>query len=204
MVRILQHLNWDVFNHNELSAEYNIDGYKVDYALLLSEVPKVLIEVKKPAVTNLRSHEQQLLEYAFRKPAPLALLTNCVQWWFYLPHLPDGGWRDRRFCVVDLLDEAPVKVRDQFVNLLAKERVSSGQAVEYANRLYERAKRQEAIQAAMPKAWNKMISELDENLVELLRKRTRSVLGGSPPGKKVTREFLSKHQSRLHVKPPKS
>ena len=203
--RLLQALNWDVYNLEEFRAEYAMGGQKVDYALLVSKAPKVFIEVKKPAVTDLARHEKQLLAYAFQTGLPLALLTNCVQWWFYLPQLPETDWSDRRCCVIDLEAGEPVKIRDQFVELLAKEEVLSGRAEEYARHLHQSRKRQEAIEAAMPEAWNKMISERDEALVELLIKRTRSLLGGSRPGKKVTEDFLSRHEGclRVRVKHPK-
>ena len=56
------------------------------------------------------------------------MLTNGRTWWLYLP-LQAGSWEQRRFLSIDLEVQEPDIVGRRFLEYLAPERVSSGQAV---------------------------------------------------------------------------
>jgi predicted type IV restriction endonuclease len=103
--KILHILDWDVFSPREVEPEHSVEHRRVDYSLNLQGRPRVFIEAKKPA-EDLERHEEQLLDYAFREGVELAILTNGITWWFYLPTKP-GPWSSRKFVSIDL--RAPLK-----------------------------------------------------------------------------------------------
>jgi predicted type IV restriction endonuclease len=97
---ILTHLGWNTENLHEVCPEFPIEGKKVDYCLKHQGCEQILIEAKK-AGDNLEQREEQLLEYSFRRGVPIAVLTNGMEWWFYLP-LKQGPWKERKFFAVDI------------------------------------------------------------------------------------------------------
>lgn len=80
-------LGYDVFNPNEFTPEYIADvgikkGEKVDYAIILEDEVKILIEAK--AVNeDLKRHSSQLFRYFGTSTAKLAILTNGILYKFY-------------------------------------------------------------------------------------------------------------------------
>ena len=69
--RILQTLEWNVFNPRIVSPEYSVSGGRVDYALCHpADKPIVFIEVKQ--LGKIDGAEKQLFEYAFHQEIPLS------------------------------------------------------------------------------------------------------------------------------------
>ena len=137
--RILHLTGWDIFNHEEVKVEYNhIENGSVDYALIVGD-RKLFIEAKAPTPeVNLENHQGQLCSYSLpygKSPPPnLAILTNGVQWWFYLP-MKKTAWRDRKFCTINILHQEIEGIVEKFQQLLSRENVISGAAFEYAEKL---------------------------------------------------------------------
>lgn len=80
-------LGYDVFNPNEFTPEYVADvgikkGEKVDYAIILDNEVKILIEAKS-VTENLKKHSSQLFRYFGTSTAKLAILTNGITYRFY-------------------------------------------------------------------------------------------------------------------------
>ena len=82
-----QLLGYDVFNPSEFCPEFTADvgikkGEKVDYAILRSGQPVILIEAK--AVNKkLDRHSSQLFRYFVTTQAKFAILTNGIHYKFY-------------------------------------------------------------------------------------------------------------------------
>ena len=137
--RILHLTGWDIFNHEEVRVEYNhVENGSVDYALIVGD-HKLFIEAKAPTPeVNLENHQDQLCAYSLpydKSPPPnLAILTNGIQWWFYLP-IKKTAWRDRKFCTINILSQDIEGIVDQLQQLLSRENVVSGAAFEYAEKL---------------------------------------------------------------------
>src|SRR3972149_836128 len=75
VMRILQALNWPIFDTNVVWPEYPLETLKVDYALCHPpSKPTVIIEVKN--IGNLEGADSKLFEYAFRAGVPMAILTD--------------------------------------------------------------------------------------------------------------------------------
>ena len=62
---VLGRLGWDRDNVREVFPEFQVENGRVDYCLKIGEKKGAFIEVKRPS-ENLESHQEQLLEYAFR------------------------------------------------------------------------------------------------------------------------------------------
>ncbi len=87
IVPFFQLLGYDVFNPSEFCPEYTADvgikkGEKVDYAILDSNSPIILIECKWCG-ESLDKHGSQLFRYFGTTTAKFAILTNGVIYKFY-------------------------------------------------------------------------------------------------------------------------
>ena len=127
-------LGWNPFDINEVKPEYTVESRRVDFSLRINGINKAFIEVKRPN-ENLEPHQEQLLGYSFREGVKLAILTNGVTWWFYLP-LSEGSWEQRRFFTASFSEQEPALIAERFIDLLSKDNVSSGDAIKNAEHLY--------------------------------------------------------------------
>jgi len=187
--QLLSIIGWDPFDVNEVKPEYAVESRRVDFSLRIYGMNKVFIEVKRPN-ENLELHQRQLLEYSFIEGVKLAILTNGITWWFYLPK-GDGNWEQRRFFTVNLSEQEPTSTAEMFTNLLSKENVASGDAIKRAEHLHEKSQRTKHIKEALPKAWYKIINDPDDLLVELLIETTANLSGFRPEISDIE-EFLQK------------
>ena len=133
---ILKELGWNTYDTKEFRSEYKLSGGKVDYALRLEYETKVFLEAKNPR-EELAKHQRQLLEYAFEQGVLLAVLTNGLEWWFYLS-LRAVSWEQRRFDVIDLRTQDVSQTAGSLIDFLSRENIRSGVAVAYAESLLDR------------------------------------------------------------------
>jgi hypothetical protein len=202
ILHILSLLGWDDHDTSEVNPEYSVGGGRVDYALCVRGNVWVFLEAKKP-VEELKTHEDQLLNYAYKQGIPLAVLTNGSKWWMYLP-TATVPWEQRKFYSIGIFEQEPADVASKFVDFLSKENVASGAAVEKAKELHESTKRQRVIEQSLPEAWNSLVGESGEShemLVELIIETTEAICGYKPDGKQVE-HFLSRHKERLSLERP--
>ena len=185
ILRMLASLGWDPFNPNEITPEYSVGGKRVDYALRYNDSNKVFIEVKKIG-EELEKHQEQLLNYSFKEGVQLAILTNGISWWFYLP-LREGSWEQRKFYTIEIYDQDANDITSKFVDFLSKENVISGEYIINAERVYKSRQKQYLIKETLPKAWDKITKEPDELLVELLAETTEKLCGYKPDSESVER-----------------
>ena len=185
---VLDALGWKVWNISEVIPEYTVGQNRVDYCLAIHEASKVFIEAKA-AREDLDIHREQLLKYAFQNGVPLAVLTNGLKWSFYLP-LREGAWHKRHFLDIDLYSESLTEIDRKLENFLSRSSVSSGVAMTEAAKVYEGAQKADMIERALPKAWNKIIQQPDELLVELLVETVEDICGHRPDKKRIE-EFVA-------------
>ena len=160
---ILDLLGW---GGREITPEYGVGARRVDYSLQADGDNEVFLEAKKPG-EELENHQEQLLDYSFKEGVELAILTNSIFWWFYLP-LKKGVWDDRKFYTIDILGQEIEDIVDKFDLLLSREHIASGKAVQHAESILESRQREERVKQALPEAWNSVIKEPHELLVEIL------------------------------------
>lgn len=186
VLRVLKVLGWDPFNVDEVHPEYSVGSKKVDFALKHNGKIKVFLEVKKIG-EDLEKHQEQLLNYS-QEVVKLAVLTNGISWWFYLP-LREGSWEQRKFYTIEISDQESKDIAEKFETFPSKDSVISGKAVEYAERIYKSKERQQLIERTLPRAWEKMITEPDKLLVELLADTVEKMCGYKPDIE-TTKQFL--------------
>lgn len=184
---ILNNLGWDVFDTSEVTPEYSVGGRRVDFALRIQSINKVFLEIKKTS-ENLDNHQEQLVYYAFQQGVKLAILTNGITWQFYLP-LQEGSWEQRRFFTIDLMEQSIDDAIEKFESLLSRKNIDSGNAYQNAKSLYEGRQKNKIIKENLPKAWQKLISEPDEMLVELLNETLEKISGYKAENSQIT-DFL--------------
>lgn len=188
LLRILSLLGWDIHNIDEVMPEYSVGSQRVDYALRHSNANKVFIEVKRVS-EDLERHQKQLLNYSFKEGVSLAILTNGVSWRFYLP-LHEGSWEQRKFYTVEIYDQKSEDIVSRFLDYLAKENVYSGKYIQNAEAVYKSRQREYLVRDTLPTAWDKLISEPDDLLIELIADATEKLCGYKPDNS-VVEHFIS-------------
>ena len=188
ILRILHALGWDTFDIEEVRPEHSVGSRRVDYALRPDGRNKVFLEAKRPN-EDLSNHAPQLLDYSFREGVSLATLTNGLNWWFYLP-LREGSWEERRFGVIDLRNQDVSQTADSLIDFLSRENVRSGTAVENAESHLAKLWKARKTEEILPKAWEQVITDLDDILVELLSEKVEEMCGWQPDVDQVKR-FLT-------------
>jgi len=198
ILKILSILGWDTFNIDEVTPEYSIGGKRVDYSLRINNVNKVFIEAKRPGedLENY-SYQEQLLNYSFQEGIKLAILTNGVIWLFYLP-LYEGSWEQRKFYAIDIFQQATDDVASKFVSFLSKENLNNGEAVKNAEAIYKGQQKVNILKETLPKAWNKIVQEANELLIDLINDTTEKICGYKADSAMVE-EFISKHKNSLII-----
>jgi len=130
---LLARLGWNRDNKDEVKQQYRVDesrgsSTKVDFALRIKSANKVFIEVKR-VKEQLQNHEDQLRDYVAVETVPFAILTNGKDWWFYLPS-KEGRWKEKKFYMLDIINEPPDEVTSKFIDFLSKENIATDRAKE--------------------------------------------------------------------------
>jgi len=188
ILRILSLLGWNIYDRDEVYPEYSVGVNKVDYALRHSGKNKVFIEVKRVG-EDLDKHQAQLLKYSFEEGVQLSALTNGITWSFYLP-LQEGNWEQRKFYTIDIRDQGSVDVMSKLLDYLSKECVIGGEAIEKAKSMLNTRQKEYAISKALPIAWNRLMNEPNDTLVDLVADHVEKLCGYRPDVSTVN-NFLS-------------
>lgn len=201
LLRILSLLGWDIYNINQVMPEYSVGNQRVDYSLRYSNTNKVFIEVKRVG-EDLERHQEQLLNYSFKEGVSLAVLTNGISWRFYLPLL-EGSWEQRKFYTIEIYDQESDEIAGRFVDYLSQSKVYSGENIKNAEAVYKSRQKEYLIRETLPKAWNRLIVEPDELLIELIADATEKLCGYKPDNL-VVEDFISnvyKSPTFVHASP---
>lgn len=199
VLKVLFLLGWDTFDIEEVTPEYSVGGGRVDYALRVQSSPAVFIEVKSRA-EDLERHQEQLLGYSFHQGVKLAILTNGATWWFYLP-LQEGTWEQRKFYAIDVFEQEAADVACRFIDLVGNEAVRTSRALQNAEDLYRGQRKLRKLRETLPTAWNKIVDEPADLLIELINE-TAERLCGFRAEPELIAEFLRENRARLAIPPP--
>jgi hypothetical protein len=121
VVEILEKLGWDVKDPSEIAHEYVYLQKRVDIALLKDDKAIALLECKYYD-KNLDSFVDQIMQYAFMAGAPLAILTNGLEWRFYAA-LAQVDWSKRCICHLFLQQWDYDFLATTLMQFLSKDRV---------------------------------------------------------------------------------
>ncbi|MCX5716785.1 MAG: restriction endonuclease subunit R [Nitrospirae bacterium] len=198
VLRLLSLLGWNTFNIDEVTPEYSVAGKRVDYSLKINNLNKVFIEVKRIGI-ELENHQEQLLNYSFQQGVKLAILTNGVTWWLYLP-LNEGSWEQRKFYTIDILQQDSEDIASKFNDFLSKDNINSGKAIQNAEAIYKGQQKINILEETLPKAWNKIIGEADDLLIDLINETAEKICGFKADTE-VVEHFLSKNRDAIMISP---
>ena len=187
VLKILSLLEWDPFNLDEIQPEYRLKDDKVDFALKHKESPKVFISVRTDS-NNFKEHIESLIDWSIQCNVQIAVYTNGLSWWFFLPLLK-GSTDDKRFYTIDIGVENIEDIAQRFSDFLLKENIISDSSVKLAEDICNKRKEAMLIKEHLPKAWEKIMSEPDKWLVDVVLEVTEDLCGYKPDKEKV-KEFI--------------
>jgi len=185
---ILSRLGWDRDNVREVIPQFQVENGRVDYCLKIGNKKAAFIEVKR-ANEALDHHQRQLLEYAFGDGVEIAVLTNGIVWWLYLPLLR-GSWEQRKFLAIDIQQQGVQTAAQNLRTFLEREAIANDSAVEKARDLHESRVKDRLIRQTMPSAWHQLCEEPDDLIIELLADKVESLCGHKPDHAHLA-EYLS-------------
>jgi len=194
ILKMLNCLGWDTYNVDEVKPEYSVSGKRVDFSLRIDNQNKVFLEVKRPG-EDLDNHQEQLLQYSFQEGVKMAILTNGITWHFYLP-LNEGSWEQRRFYTIDVLQQNSDDTASKFADFLSRENTKTSRSIENAQKVYSNQKKTVVLQEAILKAWNSIVEEANDLLLDLLSETTEKICGFKPDAEFIE-QFLAINKSSL-------
>lgn len=202
ILRILSDLGWDIFNREEVFPEYPTTSGRVDYSLRINSINKVFIEAKSGRI-EFKDNEtdisiQQLLTYCFEDGVDLAVLTNGISWWFYLPR-ERGHFIERRFYTIDLFAQKTENISTKFKEYLERSNVFLGKSHEFAKKELEDKQNNIILQQTLPKTINKLFTDFtDEIFLELIAEETEKICGKRPDIETI-KSFLLKYNNEQNI-----
>ena len=175
VVPLLRALGWNTFDPEQVRPEHPNPAGRIDYALMQrGGRPAVLIEVK--AVGRSLDGDRQLFGYCFEEGVPLAVLTDGRSWNFYLP-AGVGRIDERRIHSLQLTDRSAEEAERMLVRYLARDRVLDRSAFAAAREDHEKAINSREAVAALPAAWQALVAEENELIIEALQDKVEAISG---------------------------
>jgi predicted type IV restriction endonuclease len=188
ILKILSLLDWDPFDVDEVQPEYETGGGKIDFSLRQNARNKVFLLVNRGA-KDFNTHQDKLLNQALQGKAEMAILTNGMTWWLFLPLL-GGSAEEKRFHIIEMKEQSADEISEKLEEFLSKENMTSGKALKAAEDIYETRQRNFLIKEHLPKAWQKIIQEPEKWLADLVAEVTKE-LCGYKPDKETVEAFLA-------------
>jgi len=187
VLRILQAIGWPLYDTQLVMPEYSIEGLRVDFALCHhAGKPLIFIEVKQPG--KIAGADKQLFQYCYHAGIPFAIVTDGKEWHFYLP-AEAGSYEERRVYKLDLLEREIQESSFRFMRYLNLENVRNGLALEKARKDYKNVSKKRQTKANIPLAWEKLLEEKDEMLIEVMSEKVESICGYKPTDLQIV-QFL--------------
>ena len=196
ILKILSLLGWDPFDFNEIQPEYSAKKQKIDFALKNNGTAEVFIIVKK-GLDNFKAHIETLLASSEASDVKIAIYTNGLSWWFFLPYAK-GSIDEKRFAAIDAGKEKADLIAKKLHDFISKENVVEGRAVELAEEICNKRKEAVLINEHLPKAWEKILNEPEKYLIGVISEVTKDLCGYKPKQEKVV-EFI-KAEGRIRSK----
>jgi predicted type IV restriction endonuclease len=195
VLRIFSFLMWDPLDLDEIQPEYDVGVGKVDFAMKYKGSNQVFVVVRKD-VKNFKKYQEKLSINAIEGRVKITVLTNGSTWWFSLPLL-EGSLEEKIFHTIELQEQKSEDIAEKFYTFLSKKRIVSGEAVQSAENIYYARKRELLmkkkellIEKHLPKAWEKIMSEPEKWLLDIIAEVTKE-LCGSKPDQATVEKFLA-------------
>ncbi len=205
ILKILSLLDWDPFDVDEVQPEYTVDGARVDFLLRHNNADRIFVFVKKG--DDLSKHQGETLTTAVQGNVKMALLTDGLSWWFFLP-LHQGSADEKKFLVLDMNAQKAEDVAEKLCDFLSKDSVISGKAQKAAEDIYNTRQKAFMVKENLPKAWDMIMKEPKRWLFDVLAEVTKQICGHKPD-RTTVEEFINSRtdlkarvSTMLKPKPP--
>ena len=197
---VLNAMGWEYWNTSEVVPQFRVGGGKVDYCLRDAGRDRdlVLIEVRRTGSDlSGESEQRQLTGYANAAGAPLACLTDGIQWWLYLTRT------GQRFLSLDLRSQEASWAAERLERFLGRDSVVGGGAVEAAQAEFDSQERDRRVRAALEVAWQKTLQDPEGLLIDLVADAVEAEAGHRPEHEAV-RQFVLGKMRQDPASPPAS
>ena len=132
----------------------------------------------------------------------LAVLTNGLVWWIYLP-LIGGNWQQRKIYTIDITQQSPQESAKHFKDFLGRDVVENGSSIEKAKSVKESREKNKLIDQSIPRVWKQLIDEPDEFLVELFSEKVEGLCGHRPTFEQIT-EYIRENLTNQYTSEPQT
>lgn len=177
---LLSELGWIVTNPQEVRIDYTEGGIRADFALFSNIEWDIMIKTI-PSNERIQSYTTQPFTNSFNNTkVKISILTNGVIYWFYLPHLTNLSWEEKKFFSLDIYNQNIDEIIYNMQSLLGKESTKSGKNLIYASDLNEKNSKSYKISKSLVDVWNNMVSQKDEILIEILKEGVETNIGLTP------------------------
>lgn len=177
---VLDRLGWDRYSEY-FKREFPVSGGRVDYALLVDDSPTVFIEAKRPC-EDLKSHQDQLVSYCAKSGVQLAVLTNGLEWRFYL-RPQKGNAEEQQFCELRISEEMSERqissTAELLIKFLSRERIYSGKVVSDAEDILVQRQNDNKVKVrdALARTWTILKDGLDAQRIKLFYDKVKDLCG---------------------------
>lgn len=198
---ILRGLGWDDADPAQWQVEYQVEGGRVDEALIGPHgKPLVFVEAKRPGELSPKA-EDQLFRYANNRGVALLALTDGDTWDLYLS-MAEGEPAERRFTRLKLTEASdPSGVAGDLRTYVQRSEVLSGAARKAAELRLDQVKRYKIGRGGLESAWMELLGEPDDILRDLLIERVEQEVGARPTTEDAER-FLRREAAERPGGPP--
>ena len=189
VARLVQALDWDIWNPREVYAEFKAtrkeDHTRVDLALFTHdfEATTLFIECKGVGgfTKDLAAVERQLRDYNRDHTALFTIITDGRHWRFYYS-FTSGEFKDKLFCKFDLLQDDLEEIMAYFDTFLRHGNIRNHSARHRAEAYLTLGKKERAMQDVLPDA-QKLVTQppfpsLPEAMVQLLAAKILTITVG--------------------------
>ncbi len=182
----LHAIGWNIFDVEEVFPDYPVGGGNVDFSLRYDNENKVFLMVRRPG-EDLAKYEPLLIELGREGTAGIGVLTNGIEWHFYLPNR--AGGEQYKFHTLSIVQQNIEDLVKKFVGFLSRDHVRKGKAEEEGEKVFRSRKKKRLIREALTDVWNDNISGSDPDLLEMLAKKAEKI-SGYPPEPDIVQTFI--------------
>ena len=181
---LVRGLGWDDSDPQTVTPEYTAGKGRVDYALFVQKgrEPSIFIEVK--FLGNIAGADEQVFQYAYHQGVPFLIVTDGNEWHFYLSTAA-GNYDKRQVYKLDLLEREAQESATRLKRYLTYSEVKNGEALKKAQEDHQNITREGEAKNAIPEAWQKLLTDKDELLIEIVIEKVESLCGSKPKKQQV-------------------
>jgi hypothetical protein len=126
---------------------------------------------------------------------PIAILTDGQKWRFFYP-IGQGHYKERKVHEMDLTEGTSEESAKRLSRYLDYQSIRTGEAVKAIEEDYRNISRQRQVATRLPEAWDKLVEDADEFLVDVVAEKVESLCGYRPTDEQVL-NFLKNLESKI-------